>query len=85
MLVLLAIVLWFPLSAQEPDSDTYEPGYSVYVHAESSPTGNVTFNVSPDADDEETKILLDAVPGALGCKWITLDRSEYSLNGMCRG
>ena len=70
--------------APDPDDDAEPSSSNVYVRP--SPNGNVSFRVSSyGLTKAQDAAVLKTVPLTLACRWTQLDRSEYSIEGICRG
>src|SRR5713226_885440 len=85
--VAVYLLFCFSLSGQDYDSDADESARSTaYVTVRTTPLGNVALRISTfGLPENQTAGLLSAVPKALECPWTASERTEYSIEGICRG
>ena len=85
--VAVYLLCCFPLTGQDQCSDADEPDApTAHITVRASPLGNVAMRIASfDLPKDQTAALLSAVPEVLGCKWTGSERTEYSIEGICRG
>ena len=74
------------LTAQDWTSGGGKPDVSrVYVNVRTSALGNVALRISSfDLPQDQNAAILNAVPEALACNWTEDERTEDSIEGVCR-